>query len=340
MDFPGVKRTAVAAPGVKRTAVAAFIVAAALMLFGSGSVASAEADGPSGTGGNKAATRDSGTPPCVCSGVRGPRGPRGWSGPRGARGKKGIAGARGQRGRTGVQGATGSAGAVGPIGPIGLIGPIGPTGIAGPTGATGPAGGATGATGPAGDAGPTGATGPAGDAGPTGVTGPAGDAGPTGVTGPIGLDGATGATGATGAAGVSASSDFAYIYNLDAATVAVSAPVLFSTNGPIGGGVVSHAPGFSTVTVNTTGVYEIGFSVSGVEPNQLTLFVNGSPVAGSTYGSGAGTQQNVGVTMVALSSGDLVQLVNSTSAAAVTLQTLAGGTEVNVNASLTFKRLS
>ncbi len=80
--------------------------------------------------------------------------------------------------------------------------------------------------------------------------------------------------------------------------------------------------------------------MSGVEPNQFTLFVNGAPVPGSTYGSGAGTQQNTGVTMVALSTADVIELRNFTSAAAVTLQTLAGGTETNVNASLTFLRLS
>jgi len=122
--------------------------------------------------------------------------------------------------------------------------------------------------------------------------------------------------------------------------VAIGAPVLFSTNGPIGSGVVSHAPGTSQVTVNTAGTYEIGFSVSGVEPNQFTLFANASPIPGSTYGSGAGTQQNTGVTMVVLSVADVVTLVNHSSAAAVTLQTLAGGTQTNVNASLTFNRLS
>jgi hypothetical protein len=48
----------------------------------------------------------------------------------------------------------------------------------------------------------------------------------------------------------------------------------------------------------------------------------------------------VGTTIVALLADDLVELRNHTSAAAVTLQTLAGGTEVNVNPSMTFKRLS
>lgn len=53
--------------------------------------------------------------------------------------------------------------------------------------------------------------------------------------------------------------------------------------------------------MNQAGVYQIGFSVSGVEPNQFTIFVNGVPAPGSTYGSGAGTQQTTGVVMLALS---------------------------------------
>ncbi len=321
----------------------AILLVAAFLLSGTGSLASAEATDPSGSGSYQAAPRDYGVPPCRCVGVRGPRG---WSGPRGPKGKTGLrgrrgktglkgptgnAGVRGATGNTGVAGATGNAGAQGPTGPIGAAGTTGPPGPIGPTGITGPAG-------PAGDDGATGATGPAGDDGATGVTGPAGA---DGVTGPIGATGSQGATGATGAVGAAAQSEFAYIYNLDSVPpVPINGAVPFSDNGPIGSAVVSHAPGTDTVTVNTPGVYEIGFSVSGVEPNQFTLFVNGVPVPGSTYGSGAGTQQNTGVTIVALSTADVVELRNFSSSAAVTLQTPAGGTEANVNASLTFLRLS
>ena len=53
-----------------------------------------------------------------------------------------------------------------------------------------------------------------------------------------------------------------------------------------------------------------------------------------------GTQQNIGQAIITLAAGDSLTLVNHTSAAAVTLQTLAGGTQVNVNASLVIKKLN
>jgi len=51
--------------------------------------------------------------------------------------------------------------------------------------------------------------------------------------------------------------------------------------------------------------------------------------------SGAGTQQNPGGVILTAAAGDVLTLRNHTSAAAVTLQTLAGGTQVNSNASIT-----
>ncbi|GBG11129.1 hypothetical protein PAT3040_05916 [Paenibacillus agaridevorans] len=79
--------------------------------------------------------------------------------------------------------------------------------------------------------------------------------------------------------------------------------------------------------------------MSGVEPNQFTLFLNGVPVTNTVYGSGAGTQQNFGQAIITIAAGDTLTLHNHTSAAAVTLQTLAGGTEINVNASVVIKKL-
>jgi hypothetical protein len=311
--------------GLRRVALPMVLVVAGLLLSGIGSAASADpngsglysfaaAVGPLGSGGDGVAVRNGSTaaPPCVCVGRPGPRGRPGTRGPRG---RIGVRGQRGATGLRGLRGATGVTGATGPIGLSGSTGASGPTGLIGPIGLTG----STGAT------------------GPTGTDGVNGDTGPTGATG---ADGPTGATGVTGAAGAAAPSEYAYIYNLDAQVVPLNADVTFSTNGPIGSTVVSHAPGTDTITVNTPGVYEINFSVSGVEPNQFTVFVNGIPVPGSTYGSGAGTQLNAGMTIVSLLAGDAVTLRNFTSAAAVTLQTLAGGTEVNVNASIMFQRLS
>lgn len=89
----------------------------------------------------------------------------------------------------------------------------------------------------------------------------------------------------------------------------------------------------------STGTYLVNFSVSGTEPNQFTLFVNGSAAAGTTYGSGAGTQQNNGQVMVSLAAGDVLTLVNHSSSAAVGLASDVGGTQPNVNASLVIEQL-
>ncbi|MED3742961.1 collagen-like protein, partial [Peribacillus psychrosaccharolyticus] len=191
--------------------------------------------------------------------------------------------------------------------------------------------GATGATGVTGDTGATGVTGATGDTGATGVTGATGDTGATGVTGPTGDTGATGATGG-------GLSEFAYIYNLVAQVVALEADVSFSTNGLITPGI-THAPGTSTISVTTAGIYEVTFSTTHVEPSQFALFLNGAEVAGTVYGSGAGTQQNNGQVILSIASGDVLTLRNHTSSSAVTLQTLAGGTQTNANASILLKKL-
>jgi hypothetical protein len=162
--------------------------------------------------------------------------------------------------------------------------------------------------------------------------------GQSGVTGETGATGVAGPTGATGATGPGAgSTNYGYIYNTAAGVVALEAPVLFSSNGPLSG--ITHAPGNAGISVTNAGVYEVTFSVSGVEPAQFAVFRNGAAVPETTYGSGAGTQQDNGQAIVTLSSGDVLTLVNHSSAAAVTLQTLAGGTQTNVNASVVITKL-
>jgi hypothetical protein len=261
--------------------------------------------------------------------------------PRPSRGPTGTTGPQGPTG-TGVTGATGATGVPGQ--PGGATGPTGVTGAPGqPGGATGPTGltgagptGATGVTGTPGSAGTTGATGVtgAGPTGPTGVTG----AGPTGATGTPGTVGTTGATGATGASeGIL---DYAYVYNLAAQVVPIEADVIFDSNGPITAGF-THILGTNVISVISGGVFQVIFSASGVEPNQFALFVNGAPASpGAVYGSGAGTQPNTGPTIITMATGDALTLRNHSSAAAVTLQTLAGGTQINVNASITILKLA
>lgn len=222
-------------------------------------------------------------------------------------------GRRGPAGKPGARGVPGTAGPAGAAGRRGVPGPVGPAGVAG-------------AAGTKGDSGAKGADGAAGD---TGVTGPQGPAGPIGPIGP---------TGPTGPIGPSAPSDYGQIYNLGPQTVAIEADVVFDSNGVLAGGIL-HVPGTSQIQVAESGAFLVRFTVSGVEPNQFALFVNGAPVPGGTFGSGAGTQQNSGEAIVELAAGDVLTLRNHSSAAAVTLQTLAGGTQTNVNASVMLQRL-
>jgi hypothetical protein len=144
-----------------------------------------------------------------------------------------------------------------------------------------------------------------------------------------------GVTGATGSQGLSV---YSYIYNISAQTVAPETDVTFDSNSITNG--ISHTPGASSIIFGSGGDYAIWFLVAGVEANQFTLFLNGAPISPSTYGSGAGTQPNPGMVIVTASAGDVLTLRNHTSSAPVTLQTLAGGTQVNVNASVLILKIS
>ena len=229
------------------------------------------------------------------------------------------------------------------FGPGGVLGQC--ASIAGATGATGAAGatgvqgiqGATGAQGTTGAQGPTGLQGPAGATGAQGSTGPQGSTGVQGPTGATGAAGSTGAQGSTGATGT-LSSAYASIYNQAAQVVPIEADIAFDTNGLLSG--ITHTPGTNVLTVINAGIYDISWIVSGVEPNQFALFVNGAPVAGGVFGSGAGTQQNSGELIASLNAGDVLTLRNHSSVAAVSLQTLAGGTQSNVNAAMIIRKLN
>ncbi|MPW26513.1 collagen-like protein [Alkalibaculum sp. M08DMB] len=187
--------------------------------------------------------------------------------------------------------------------------------------------------------GPAGDTGPIGPTGDTGPIGPAGDTGPIGPTGDTGPIGPTGDTGPTGPAGLQGLAEYAYIYNTDAGVIALEEDIPFSNNGIITPGII-HAPGTTTISLVNAGDYAVWFNVAGVEPNQFTLFQNGAPVDGAIYGSGAGTQPNPGMVIITAAAGDVLTLRNHTSSAAVTLQTLAGGTQLNSNASILIQMIS
>jgi hypothetical protein len=183
-----------------------------------------------------------------------------------------------------------------------------------------------------GTAGSTGAPGPQGAAGPTGASGTRGDDGASGPTG------STGATGDTGPAGTNGLAEVGYVYNLTAETVAIETDIPFDSNGPMTAGII-HDPGSSQITLVNAGTYKVSFSVSGTEPNQMAVFIDGDVVAGSTYGSGAGTQQNNGQATVVVADGDVLTIRNHSSGAAVGLASGIGGTLANVNASVSIERV-
>lgn len=79
--------------------------------------------------------------------------------------------------------------------------------------------------------------------------------------------------------------------------------------------------------------------MSGTEPNQFALFLNGVVVPGTVYASGAGTQKNNGQAIFSIAVGDVLTLRNHTSNAAVGLASSVGGTQANVNASVVIKKL-
>ena len=119
-------------------------------------------------------------------------------------------------------------------------------------------------------------------------------------------------------------------------TTAGTGAVTFDTNTVLGAGF-THTVGSAGLTVLSAGLYRFIFDVSGTESNQFQIFVNNVGIPGTTFGSGAGTQQNTGFGFLTLAANDVVTLVNSASAAAVTLaaSTPIGGTNVdNSNATL------
>ncbi len=127
------------------------------------------------------------------------------------------------------------------------------------------------------------------------------------------------------------------MFNTAAQTVPIEADIVFNSNGPMLG--LTHTPGTTQLVVSTSGTYRVEFSVSGVEPAEFALMNNGVLVNGTVYGSGAGTQQDAGSAIVNLGAGDVLTVRNHSSSAAVTLQTLAGGTQTNVNASMLVQQI-
>jgi hypothetical protein len=122
--------------------------------------------------------------------------------------------------------------------------------------------------------------------------------------------------------------------------VAVEGDITFSANGVLTGGI-THAPGSDAITVVNAGVYKVTYTVSAVALSQVALFLDGAEVVGTIYGSGAGTQPNVGQAIITIAGGSVLELRNHSTAGALTLQSSAGGSQAeNVNASIVIEKLA
>lgn len=181
--------------------------------------------------------------------------------------------------------------------------------------------------------------GPRGPRGAAGPPGPRGFPGSSGATGPAGAPGADGATGETGETGPEATLDYTYIYNDIAQVVPIGADLTFSAIGSITP-AFTFSTGTSTIVIVEAGIYQLSFIATTVEPSQFSVNLNGSFINGSRYGSGAGTQQNSGQLIFTAAAGDVITIRNDASAAAVSLQTLAGGSAINTNASVMIVKLA
>jgi hypothetical protein len=144
--------------------------------------------------------------------------------------------------------------------------------------------------------------------------------------------------GPQGIPGTAASTDYGYIYQSTAQIVPLENAITFDTNGTLFGGI-AHTLGDAEITITTPGNYKVIFSVTGQQANQFTLFVNGSLYPGTIYGSNNTDQQNTGFAIISVPSTITLTLRNHTSTGSVFLETLAGGTQSNVTASVLIQRL-
>ncbi len=119
----------------------------------------------------------------------------------------------------------------------------------------------------------------------------------------------------------------------------IESAVKFDSEGVISSGI-KHGAGAAGVEIALAGTYLVSFSISGTEPSQFAIFLNESVVGGSIYGSGAGTQQNAGQAIVIVPAGGVLTIKNHTSAAAVGLALVIGGTQQSSNASLVIEKIA
>ena len=242
-------------------------------------------------------------------------------GPQGPAGIQGIPGAQGPAGAQGLP-AMGPAGLPGPTGPQGNIGLQGIPGVAGPAGPTG----LQGIAGPQGPAGAQGlpAMGPAGLPGPAGPQGNIGLQGIPGVAGPIGPTGLQGVAGPQGPC-CTASGTFTGVYSLLDQAIAPGANATFEAIAQTTASFdLSMAAITGAVTVLNSGIYLVNWSVDGLLTSypptvpawSFAIYQNGTLVPGTSSSSFSSSSldlatYNSGFSMIMVTAGDVIELVNT-----------------------------
>ena len=136
------------------------------------------------------------------------------------------------------------------------------------------------------------------------------------------------------------SPQYGYFYNLSILTpIPIEGDFPFDLDGQFTSGF-THAANSPDIVIVNSGIYSVQFSASTTESGQIQLFLGGIDVPGACYGSGAGTQQNHGFVIISATAGQSLNIRNHSSAAALTPQSLSGGTQLNSVNSLLITKLA
>lgn len=132
---------------------------------------------------------------------------------------------------------------------------------------------------------------------------------------------------------------YGYIYNTDEQSVSLNIPIKFSNNGTLPG--ITHEAGTAPIIIESAGLYAVWYTVTAKQSSQFTLFRNGNPVPGSTYGSYRDETPYPGIVIIYAAAGDQLTLRNySSDPLDVTLYNEAGGDETSVSASVMILKIS
>jgi hypothetical protein len=137
---------------------------------------------------------------------------------------------------------------------------------------------------------------------------------------------------------INGSNAFGSAYSIGSQVVAVEQPILFTNNLNLVDVQTNLATG--TITIQKSGIYYISGSIYTSQAAQFTLFVNGVAVPSSISGKNRGASQVLLRDILKLNSGDVLTIVNHTSAlGSITSLGNAGGSETDASAFLSVFRI-